>query len=593
MKRYFIKLRFLPNILTLIVVSLFFLGWGELGHKIISKAGARNFPDLSIVTPSIIQRLTDSASVPDWRNYGSNGYPIDIYEPNHFMDMERLAEFSTHSITHNRDSLFQEYGEAYIRNTVGFLPWVIDSVMTVLTNQMRSQDWNRAWSTAGDLGHYIGDAHQPLHATEHYNGYTKYGSGSSGVHSRYESTMINRFQSSILIDSSAVYFIPNPLDTAFASMYQSNSYIDSIYIADQIARSYDAAFGTTYYDTLWGRVNTFTLLQFHRAAIEYGSYLYTAWVNAGRPSTVLTPLLSVPSSISFVNTIKGDSSSVILPIKSASSSALTINSVTNSLSIFQQNISTPVTMNGNDTLKARITFKPTTYGSFIDTLTITSDGGIGKVVLTGSSPFPALVSIPQTINFGKIKYDSTLLKTIALTDSSMNAISIDSLYTKTKYFNYFSPMNTPIIFPYRINKGDTLKLILSFKPDTIKPFVDTLYAENNSNQSLVKIPLQGNGSLTFVEKGFSDIPMQYDLSQNYPNPFNPGTTISFSVRGYGYTSLKVFNIVGREVATLVDEVKHPGIYSISWYADKYPSGIYFYRLTINGNSIVRKMIFLK
>jgi hypothetical protein len=593
MRIHLIKLRFLLLFAVIIMVSLFFLGWGEVGHKIISKAGARDFPDLSIVTPSIIQRLTDSASVPDWRNYGSNGYPVDIYEPNHFMDMERIAEFSTHSITHNRDSLFQKYGEAYIRNTVGFLPWVIDSVMTVLTNQMRSQDWNRAWSTAGDLGHYIGDAHQPLHATEFYNGYTKYGSGSSGVHSRYESTMIKNFQSRILIDSSAVYFIPNPLDTALAMMYQSNSYIDSIYIADQNARSYDAAFGTTYYDTLWGRVNTFTILQYRRAAIEYGSYLYTAWVNAGRPSTVLTPLLSVPSSISFVNTIKGDSSSVIVPIKSASSSALTINSVTNSLSIFQQNISTPVTVNGNDTLKARITFKPTAYGSFKDTLTISSDGGIAKVVLTGSSPIPALVCIPQTINFGNVKNDSTLFKTIALTNSSINAVSIDSFYTKTKYFSYFSPSNTPIIFPYSMNKGDTLKLILSFRPDSIKPFIDTLYAENNSNQSLVKISLQGNGSLTFVEKGFSGTPMQYDLSQNYPNPFNPTTTISFFVGTYGYTSIKIYDMLGQEVATLVNEAKSPGPYSIRWNADKFPSGIYIYRLTTGESSISRKMILIK
>jgi hypothetical protein len=280
MKKPPIKIRFWLQFTAVVIVSLFLLGWGATGHRIINKSGARDFPNLSIVSPSIIQRLADSASVPDIRS----GNPS---EPKHFMDMEDISEFSTHSITHNRDSLFLKYGETYIRNTVGFLPWVIDSVMSVLTDQMRSGDWNKAWSSAGDLGHYIGDAHQPLHATTNYNGYTtKYGSGSYGIHSRYETTMINSYQSSIFIDSSAVHLIPNPLDTAFAIMYQSNSYVDSIYIADQYART---VVGSTvpqaYTDSLWVKTKNFTVLQFRRAAVEYGSFLYTAWVNASKPST--------------------------------------------------------------------------------------------------------------------------------------------------------------------------------------------------------------------------------------------------------------------------------------------------------------------
>jgi hypothetical protein len=264
----------------LVIASLLFVGWGATGHKIINKAGAKDFPNRSIVTPTIIQQLTDSASVPDSRS-GQPG------EPKHFMDMEDITEFATHSITHNRDSLFNEYGETYIRITVGFLPWVIDSVMTTLTNQMRVKDWSHAWRSAGDLGHYIGDAHQPLHATTYYNGYTsKYGSGSSGIHSRYETTMINSYQSSILIDSSSVHVIASPLDTAFAIMYNSNSYMDSVYIADQYARTITGSTSSSaYIDTFWIKSKNFTILQFQRAAVAYGSYLYTAWVNAGSPST--------------------------------------------------------------------------------------------------------------------------------------------------------------------------------------------------------------------------------------------------------------------------------------------------------------------
>ena len=194
--------------------------------------------------------------------------------------------------------------------------------------------------------------------------------------------MINSYQSSIQIDSSAVHIIPNPLDTAFAIMYQSNSYIDSIYIADQYARTEAGSTAIqSYIDSLWVKTKNFTTLQFRRAAVEYGIYLYTAWVNAGKPST---------------------------------------------------------------------------------------------------------------------------------------------------------------------------------------------FVELWTNQA-----------------------RDYHLDQNFPNPFNPTTTISFTVGKYRETSIKVFNMLGQEVASLVNEGKGPGTYSVSWNADKFPSGVYIYRLTAGENSFDRIMILLK
>ena len=229
----------------------------------------------------MIQRLSDSAAVPDTRS----GSPS---EPKHFMDMDALPEFATRSITHDRDSLFMTYGEPYVRNTLGFLPWVIDSTLTALTNQFSTKDWNRAWSTAADLGHYIADAHQPLHATQHYNGNTSlYGSGSSGIHSRYETTMISTYQTSLIIDSSNVHYIPNPLDTVFAIMYESCSYTDSILITDYTARqTTGSSSSSAYYAALWQHLGSMTLRQFRKASVEYGSFLYTAWINAGSPTIV-------------------------------------------------------------------------------------------------------------------------------------------------------------------------------------------------------------------------------------------------------------------------------------------------------------------
>lgn len=73
-------------------------------------------------------------------------------------------------------------------------------------------------------------------------------------------------------------------------------------------------------------------------------------------------------------------------------------------------------------------------------------------------------------------------------------------------------------------------------------------------------------------------PMQYSLSQNYPNPFNPTTNFGFQIMDRGFVVLKVFNILGQEVATLMNETKAPGAYEVSWDAGRLASGVYYYRL---------------
>ncbi|MBI5726209.1 MAG: T9SS type A sorting domain-containing protein, partial [Ignavibacteriales bacterium] len=89
------------------------------------------------------------------------------------------------------------------------------------------------------------------------------------------------------------------------------------------------------------------------------------------------------------------------------------------------------------------------------------------------------------------------------------------------------------------------------------------------------------------------IPDTYSLLQNYPNPFNPATTIKFNIPVTGNVSLKVYDILGREVITLVDEVKTAGSYSISFNASKLSSGIYFYRMQSGKFTQVNKMVILK
>jgi len=90
-----------------------------------------------------------------------------------------------------------------------------------------------------------------------------------------------------------------------------------------------------------------------------------------------------------------------------------------------------------------------------------------------------------------------------------------------------------------------------------------------------------------------EIPGTYLLSQNYPNPFNPSTSINYSMPKAGFVSLKVYDILGREVANLVNQYKQAGNYIVDFNASAFTSGMYFYKLEVNDFVSVKKMVLVK
>jgi hypothetical protein len=101
--------------------------------------------------------------------------------------------------------------------------------------------------------------------------------------------------------------------------------------------------------------------------------------------------------------------------------------------------------------------------------------------------------------------------------------------------------------------------------------------------------------VTSVENdaGKNKIPSEFDLLQNYPNPFNPITTIKYSVPQSTKVVIKVFDVLGNKIETLVNEEKPVGTYELTWYAENLPSGIYFYRLQAGDFIETKKMVFIK
>ncbi len=105
--------------------------------------------------------------------------------------------------------------------------------------------------------------------------------------------------------------------------------------------------------------------------------------------------------------------------------------------------------------------------------------------------------------------------------------------------------------------------------------------------------MQLNATTSDVRRSLTPLPVEYSLEQNYPNPFNPTTNVRFTIPELRFVTLKIYDMLGREVSTLVHQTLHPGVYSIEWNALMVSSGVYYYILTAGEFSSVKKMVLLK
>lgn len=252
--------------------------WGSAGHKLI------NLRSVQHLSASMATLKADSiyyefhASDADYRkDYSDTSFFAEAQR--HYIDIDLYPNFQ--SLPHNLDSVIALYGRENVHQN-GTLPWAIQLTIDSLTAQFIRNDLTSAKLTMSDLGHYVADAHQPLHCTKNYDG--KF-TGNDGIHSRYESTMINTHKSSIIIHPDSAQYIVSPLDYFFEFIFHSNSLVDSILNADMYAKNASGWNGSgtppsTYYDALWQKTEYFTRAQIQSATIALASVWYTAWINA-------------------------------------------------------------------------------------------------------------------------------------------------------------------------------------------------------------------------------------------------------------------------------------------------------------------------
>jgi hypothetical protein len=159
--------------------------------------------------------------------------------------------------------------------------------------------------------------------------------------------------------------------------------------------------------------------------------------------------------------------------------------------------------------------------------------------------------------------------------------------TVSVYANAFQPADSGWV-QYKFNIGGLVppgsNIYIGFREWVLDPNLDGASFSLDLVASTAQLTEVQNENIT---------PNSYKLNQNYPNPFNPSTSIEFAVASKGFVSLKVFDILGKEVATLVNEVKDAGTYSLNFNAAKLTSGVYFYRIQTDKFTDMKSMVLVK
>lgn len=284
-------------------VSLILISWGIVGHSKINQNASLSFNSEMSDFNTWTSFLTSHASDADDRKSYDN-----TEAPKHFIDIDNYSDFiSTGKIEQYYVAAVSKYGNYFVINN-GTLPWATEAAFDSLINSMKRYDWGKAKQFAADLGHYVADGHMPLHITDNYNGQN---TGNTGIHSRYESTMIGSYNSQIIYTGSSANSITDVSQYIFDYIYKNNSYVDSVLEADNYAvsqaggvRNSSTYNSSTYKQALWDKTKTLTTKLFKNASHALAELMYTAWVQAGKPSLTST---GIENPVQFTETLEQNS----------------------------------------------------------------------------------------------------------------------------------------------------------------------------------------------------------------------------------------------------------------------------------------------
>ena len=261
----------------LLTVCLFLVSWGGTGHSIINRKSTESFP----VSMSAFRVWTDSLSA-NASNADASKSQDNTESPKHYLDIENYIEYNTTGrIASTYDSIVSRHGSSFVISN-GTLPWATMNMYETLKADFEKCLWHKAMLDASDLGHYVADGHMPLHISANYDGQQ---TGNSGIHSRYESSMVGMYQAVLsTYKGDSVHKVSNVANYVFNYIYTNHLYVDSVLAADTYATNLAGnSASSDYYAALWSKT-TFTPKLFSNASHALAELIFTAWVEAGKPA---------------------------------------------------------------------------------------------------------------------------------------------------------------------------------------------------------------------------------------------------------------------------------------------------------------------
>jgi hypothetical protein len=291
--------KFRPTIITFSAIGIAFisLSWGIFSHEHINNAAVMALPKpMQTFFYNHLDFITQESTVPDLRKYTLRD---KAENPRHYIDMENFG--AVDSIPLPFEEVKKKYNEKFLADN-GTLPWYIQEMMTKLTKAFKEKRKTEILFLAGDLAHYIGDAHMPLHTSTNHDGQL---TNQKGIHAMWESRLPELFGKNYNFYTGEAKYVDNVEKATWDMIKDTHSQVEPLLLVDRNLRAtftqelmfekdekgnpaknkfndliYSKEYVTQFHAALNGMVES----QMRKAIIVTTNFWYTAWVNAGKPN---------------------------------------------------------------------------------------------------------------------------------------------------------------------------------------------------------------------------------------------------------------------------------------------------------------------
>jgi hypothetical protein len=262
--------------------------WGFEAHKFIVSRAIDMLPEpirpfFEAHRAEIVERAID----PDlWRNAGFAEEP-----PNHFLDLDAYGKYPFTDLPRAYDEALKKHGFDKLKQN-GFLPWRTHEIGGRLLRGFEGLHKNGTYARSdirffsAVIGHYVSDAHVPLHSVLNYNGQL---TGQTGIHNRWEDELFVRYREQLVLKPGPLKRIPHERDYIFDTLLESSQLVAAVLAADKSAIGTRTVYDDSYYETLWVSTRPILEQRLSQSISGVASIIASAWELAGKPALSANP----------------------------------------------------------------------------------------------------------------------------------------------------------------------------------------------------------------------------------------------------------------------------------------------------------------